>query len=93
MKRTHIIEFDGSPIFNPFLARDKETYNPGDTLIIEQPDTEQQAFSVDFVARNKVNKGWCYLLLHEAKIAPVLTINDLPDSVGGGYGKANEITG
>ena len=77
MNRIHAITHDG-PICNPLLVKDRETFNANDTLVIDLPDGSQQSFKIDFVAREKVNKGWCYLLLASAPSAPVLV--EKPDA-------------
>ena len=71
MTRIHAITHDG-PIYNPLLVKDRESFNPGDTLVIDLPDGNQVSSKINFVAREKVNKGWCYLLLSSAPLAPVL---------------------
>lgn len=71
MKRIHVINHTG-PVSNPLLTNNRETFNPGDTLVINLPDNLQQSYRIEFVAREKIKKGWCYLLLEDAHAVTIL---------------------
>jgi hypothetical protein len=73
----HIVNQDGL-IISPFLTKNTGRYKTGDTLIIEDSKGQQTIYTIDFVASEKVNKGWVYLALHGPQGLPVQVVDDVP---------------
>lgn len=84
MNKVHVVK-DNGPVISPYLTKAKPTYSAGDTLIVEDDAGLQKAFNIEYVATDKVNKGWCYLALYGPQGLPSITqqpVDDIPASVG-----------